>query len=491
MLLSTALYSSGGMNPARKFFGQLFLVSTFLLLLVAAPAARAQLSPDVIMETYNSSSSAITNGAINRATITNIQESDRRQSSTSTRSRSVGAASLAYTPSPALKQRTVQTYIDRVKTKNPAAARAVAANLGPGKYDYGTIYKGLIDGYNLRENDAVDALTAYLVLGYMVVNNVQNEKAVTAAMVQGVRAQFGPLLAQNPRLSAAGVPAQLGEEMKLLCVVVQAGWLAAVKDRTLPQYQQGISTLFKSQYSLDFNTLQLTKQGFARLAGSGTPQGQASNPTTPTKPTASAGALAPEGWFFRAISGYPAAISFEPVVLFKNGEYFEVQEEPLERLNVPASKRQRPTAWGTWKKSGATYLLTDSKGRTADYRLGTGSWFPAYPYPSGLTLKKGYQNASGGDYGNGTSSLAISKIYFLDATHFSQGTNAGIVSANAAGGSKTSATGTYNIHGNTLALTYADGRVVQKSFAFGAAGTPAHPTPTLIFIGGDTYTDID
>lgn len=26
-----------------------------------------------------------------------------------------------------------------------------------------------------------------------------------------------------------------------------------------------------------------------------------------------------EGWYFRAISGYPAAINFEPVVLFKNG----------------------------------------------------------------------------------------------------------------------------------------------------------------------------
>ena len=29
------------------------------------------------------------------------------------------------------------------------------------------------------------------------------------------------------------------------------------------------------------------------------------------------------GWYFRAVSGYPAAISFEPVVLFKNGEYFD------------------------------------------------------------------------------------------------------------------------------------------------------------------------
>jgi hypothetical protein len=30
---------------------------------------------------------------------------------------------------------------------------------------------------------------------------------------------------------------------------------------------------------------------------------------------------------------------------------------------------------------------------------------------------------------------------------------------------------------------------VRKSFAIGAAGTPARPSNELIFIGGDAYTD--
>ncbi|MBC8151579.1 MAG: hypothetical protein H7Z72_01575 [Bacteroidetes bacterium] len=200
-------------------------------------------------------------------------------------------------------------------------------------------------------------------------------------------------------------------------------------------------------------------------------------------------APAVEGWFFRAISGYPAAVSFEPVVLFKNGEYVEVGEEPLEMLNVAQSKAKRPAAWGTWQKKGEVFYLTNAKKQSNDYKLGSGNWFPAFPFTGAIKLKRVYERVSGGDYGNGTNALAITKINFLDATHFSEGMNMGVSTPNAAAGRKTNASGTYKLYGNTLELTYADGNVVKRSFAFGATGAPARPTATLIFIGGDAYTD--
>ena len=107
-------------------------------------------------------------------------------------------------------------------------------------------------------------MTAYMVLGWMVTNNVQNDKAVTSAMVQGARAQFAPRLAASPKLTAPGVAAQMGEEMKLQCVIVQGGWQAAIKENTLPAYQQSIGKLFETQFGLDFARLQLTEQGFVR-----------------------------------------------------------------------------------------------------------------------------------------------------------------------------------------------------------------------------------
>ena len=77
----------------------------------------------------------------------------------------------------------------------------------------------------------------------------------------------------------------------------------------------------------------------------------------------------------------------------------------------------------------------------------------------------------------------------MDGSHFTEGQNAGIVSGNAAGGNRRSTGGTYRLQGHTLTLTYEDGRTVRKSFALGATGSPARATNTMIFIGGDVYTD--
>lgn len=218
---------------------------------------------------------------------------------------------------------------------------------------------------------------------------------------------------------------------------------------------------------------------------------EASAPSAALLKRALVAAPAVEGWFFRAVSGYPAAISFEPVVLFKNGEYYEVGEEPLETLNVAQSKSKRPMAWGTWQLKGKTYLLTNHKKQAHDYQLGSGNWFPAYAYTGAVKLKKGYQKVSGGNYGNGTAALSISKINFPDATHFTEGLNAGISTPNAAAGRTRAANGTYKLRGNMLELTYSDGRTVKKSFALGAKGAPAQPTADIIFIGGDAYTDTE
>jgi hypothetical protein len=201
-------------------------------------------------------------------------------------------------------------------------------------------------------------------------------------------------------------------------------------------------------------------------------------------------APAVEGWYFRAVSGYPAAIAFEPVALLKNGDYVDVGDEPLELLNIAADKKARPTAWGTWKKTGATFYLTDNKGHVADYKLGSGNWFPAYAYTGTIKLKKGYEKVSGGDYGNGTHALIINKINFVDATHFTEGANGGVTSHGSSAWKKSSNAGTYKIYGNTIELIYAD-KTVKKSFALGATGSPARPTNTIIFIGGDAYTDTE
>ena len=184
------------------------------------------------------------------------------------RSTSTAAATqkstLSYSPTPSLKRNIVQGYIDRLRTKNPTASRTIAENFGSGRYDYGQIYQGLVKGKGLRENDAADAMSAYLILGYMIVNNVQDGNVITASMARGVRSQVAPLLVSNSRLTASGIPAQLGEEMKLQTVIVQGGWQSAIKENSLSNYQQGIATLFKNRYGLDLTQVTLTDRGFAK-----------------------------------------------------------------------------------------------------------------------------------------------------------------------------------------------------------------------------------
>jgi len=218
-------------------------------------------------------------------------------------------------------------------------------------------------------------------------------------------------------------------------------------------------------------------------------QAEAGNPVVVVKSPMAAPAVA--GWYFRAVSGYPAAIDFEPVVLFTNGTYWEAGAETLETLNVAADKSKHPRAWGIWKKQGATFLLTDSKGHVSDYKLGSGNWFPAYAYTGAVKLKPAYEKASGGDYGNGLNALTISRITFVDATHFTEGTNGGISTGNAAAWKKSAAAGTYQVSGHTITFAYSNGKVVKTSFALGAKGSPAKASSNLIFIGGYAYTDMD
>jgi hypothetical protein len=198
-----------------------------------------------------------------------------------------------------------------------------------------------------------------------------------------------------------------------------------------------------------------------------------------------------EGWYFRAIGGYPAAISFEPVVLFKNGDYWEAGAETIESLNIATDKSKHPKAWGSWKKQGQTFLLTNSKGETNDYKLGKGNWFPAYAYTGAIKLKPAYEKVSGGDYGSGLSALSIKKITFLDATHFNEGLNAGMSTGNAAAWKKSATGGTYRISGHTIEFNYNNGTKVKTSFALGAKGGPIRPDSDLIFIGGYAYTDTE
>jgi hypothetical protein len=178
-----------------------------------------------------------------------------------TQSRS-GRSNLAYSPTPALKQKVVQSFVNRMKNTTNVASQSLAADFASGKSDYSKIYQGLVKGKGLRENDVADVMSGYMMLAYTIVNDVDGND-VTASMAQGLRSQFSPMLSSNSALTAPGVPAQIGEDLKLKMAILQNGQQTAIAQNNLPNYRQAIAVLFKNQYGMDLTQLKLTDRGFA------------------------------------------------------------------------------------------------------------------------------------------------------------------------------------------------------------------------------------
>ena len=86
--------------------------------------------------------------------------------------------SLAYTPTPTLARETLSGFVMRLRANNPQAAAALEQQLS--QNDYSEVYQGLIAGTGLHDGDAADALTAYLVLGWMIANGNPTNPAATA-----------------------------------------------------------------------------------------------------------------------------------------------------------------------------------------------------------------------------------------------------------------------------------------------------------------------
>ncbi|MDB5269398.1 MAG: hypothetical protein JWP58_2438 [Hymenobacter sp.] len=176
------------------------------------------------------------------------------------------APAYAYRPSPAMREQTVERAVEKLKSTNPEGARVLNTAFGPGKYDYDQTYAEIIKGTGLRATDAADAMAGYLLMGYAIVHNIQDEKTISPTLARGVRTQVAGILANNPNLRPDDplAAAKFGEELKLQTVILQGGWQSAIKQNAFPAYRSSVAQNFRSSYGLDLGQLKLTAQGFAK-----------------------------------------------------------------------------------------------------------------------------------------------------------------------------------------------------------------------------------
>ena len=155
-------------------------------------------------------------------------------------------AALTYASTPDIQAQVRDAFVARVTARNAAHGRLLKAQFA--RHDYARVYDGLVRPYGLKGNDVGDAMTAYLLLGWTIVNGGGDP---SPADLRGVRRQVGAALAHDRRLALPAQRAASGEEFKILFVTLHAGWQSALREGKLPAYAAGVAGLVRRQFGLE------------------------------------------------------------------------------------------------------------------------------------------------------------------------------------------------------------------------------------------------
>lgn len=159
---------------------------------------------------------------------------------------------LTYNPSPKIKERVLNNIAANLKLD-----AANIANLKQTNFD--GIFTGITAPYHLQANDASDIVAAYQVLNWIIANNSANPQLTTVA---SVREDTDDALRQNKEIyTDAGKRAMLGEELKIMFVLLHAGWQDAIKKGTTASFSEKIAGQYSSAFGQDLRSLKLDAKG--------------------------------------------------------------------------------------------------------------------------------------------------------------------------------------------------------------------------------------
>ncbi|TCP33626.1 DUF6683 family protein [Sphingomonas sp. BK235] len=416
-----------------------------------------------------------------------------------------GATATRFTRDPARFEANKRKLIAAYRRQSPALGAALEPSF---KQDLLTLLAPEFRRLGIRPDDVADMTAAYWVTAWEATNNIvgrQTDPALVRGAARQIAAKLGPGVA---RLSDA--EKQDMADMMLLQTLVADARMKAVASGGAAARQRmsdAIAAEAAELLHVDLRQVELGAAGFTprggAAGGAGAPAGAAAPapPAAPATPGAHAANWAQvEGVYFKSFTSFGVGgvvtQDFEPIVLFRDGRYYEVEGPALEDVDLAASRARSPRAWGQWKRQGDTFLLTDERGRVSDHRLQQGSFFKAFPAEAaGGALERPYKRVSGG--GNsalgGTMAIAAqTNIAFTRDGRFSNRSSAGASGANVAAYSRRPATGgRYRVARHTISFTDAGGRTRREFFALGSEGTPARFDTDLIFIGDRVFVKDD
>jgi hypothetical protein len=169
------------------------------------------------------------------------------------------AVNLDFATSRASRQEATRAFIERLRANDQRAANALDAQLR--RYDVGPVFAGIVRPFGMRDDDLADVLSSYVVLGWMVANQAGDP---SPRQVLAVRQRVAVLLADNPQLQSPTTRTVVGDELKILFVVLHAGMQSATREGAMPQYSAGVRQMFRQAAGEDLRSLSLTDAGFVR-----------------------------------------------------------------------------------------------------------------------------------------------------------------------------------------------------------------------------------
>lgn len=415
---------------------------------------------------------------------------------------SPGGAATRFVRDPARFEANQAKLVAATRSRSPAMADALDRSF---RQDILGAVSAELRRVGLDTSDVADMTAAYWVMAWEAANGIIGE-TTDPALVDGARRQIAGRMAKSTAALRDAEKQDIADAMLLQALVIDARMKAVAGQGAAARRKMSDAIHAEAAQILrtDLRRTTLTPAGFAPASGS-PPATQAPAAPPPVTPPGRAASHAGnwqrvEGVYFKSYTSFGVGgmmiQDFEPVVLFRDGSYYEVEGPALEDVDLAASRAANPRAWGTWRRQGATFLLTDDRGRTEDYRLQQGSFFKAYPAEAiGGKLARPYKRISGG--GNsalgGTMAIAAqTNLAFSPDGSFSTDSSAGAVGANVAASSRRrGGVGRYRIERHTISFVDPRGATRREFFALGSEGATPRVDSDMIFIGDRVFVKDD
>lgn len=430
-------------------------------------------------------------------------------------------AATRFTRDPALLRQKQAQIVATMRSNAPEAAADVERLFAQ---DIVAMVAPSLRELGLDHQDMADMTTAYWVAAWEASQGIVGRKTDRAIM-NGARNQIAGIVRSNPALAqmSDAEKQDVADTMMLQAILIEARMGAAQKAGGAMRQRMSntIHAEANQLLSVDLRQVTLSPAGFTPNGGAAGNQAggnQAAAPTPAARPAqrpaanAAAGAHAAnwnqvDGVFFRAFTtfgvGGTVITDYEPVILFKDGSYYEIEGDPLEDVDLAASRRAKPRNWGRWSKTGRTYNFTNSQGRASDAELQNGNFFQSFPgEASGGKLAAKYTRVSGGGNSAMGGEMTISSqsdLTFAADGRYTRASSFGAIGSGSISGVGTSVAsrnraagvGSYKIDRHTITLTEPDGSSTRQFFAFGSRGDPAQPAQNMLFIGSRVYIILD